>query len=86
MVFIGDMGDDSRGLERPDVVALELESERRRISSRMPSRETFRSEYVGAVDSSSHSVNLEEVITRLMVASNAGGAKVGLKRLFGRQT
>jgi len=64
LVLIGDVGDESRGVELPELLALALalESDRRRISSRIPSSETLRSELVGNAESSSHSVNFDEDI------------------------
>jgi len=64
LVLLGEGGDESRGVELPEpfALALALEADRRRISSRMPSSETLRSELMGRVESSSHSVNLEDAI------------------------
>lgn len=64
LVLIGDGGDESRGVELPEplALALALESDRRRISSRIRSSETLRSELVGKAESSSHSVNFDEDI------------------------
>jgi len=63
----GDVG-DCAGLESAELFPelLALEEDRRRVSARMSSRETLRSEDTDATDVSSNSVNLEAVILILL--------------------